>query len=127
MVRCNRGVRPCVSPGVHGGYAANVAALPGGFNGGGGRDVVMDFSRAEGDQIRISPTDAANFEALSAHVVEDGGNTIIELGGQAIVLLGVAKSALTAADFVFGVPCTLYEQLKLPFGPASSVLRATSP
>lgn len=72
------------------------------FNGGGGRDVVMDFSRAEGDQIRISPTDAANFEALSAHVVEDGGNTIIELGGQAIVLLGVAKSALTAADFVFG-------------------------
>jgi Ca2+-binding RTX toxin-like protein len=72
------------------------------FNGGGGRDVVMDFSHAEGDQIRISPTDAADFTALSARFVEDSGNTVIELDGQTIVLLGVSKSALTAADFVFG-------------------------
>lgn len=72
------------------------------FDGGGGRDVVMDFLHAEGDQIRISPTDAADFRALSAHFAEDGGNTVIELGGQTIVLLGVAKAALTAADFVFG-------------------------
>ncbi len=72
------------------------------FSGGGGRDVVMDFSHAEGDQIRISPTDAADFTALSARFVEEGGNTVIELDGQTIVLLGVSKSALIAADFVFG-------------------------
>lgn len=72
------------------------------FSGGGGRDVVMDFSHAEGDRIRISPTDAADFAALSAKFVTDGGSTLIELGSQTIVLVGVAKSALTAADFVFG-------------------------
>lgn len=72
------------------------------FAGGGGRDVVMDFSHAEGDRIRISPADAANFAALSARFSEDGGNTVITLDGQTIVLAGVAKSALSAADFVFG-------------------------
>lgn len=72
------------------------------FGGGGGRDVVMDFSHAEGDRIRISPTDAADFAALSARFVADGGSTLIELGSQTIVLAGVAKSALSAADFVFG-------------------------
>jgi Ca2+-binding RTX toxin-like protein len=72
------------------------------FNGGGGRDLVMDFSQAEGDRIRISPADAANFAALSAKISTDGGDTLITLGGQTIVLAGVAKSALSAADFVFG-------------------------
>lgn len=72
------------------------------FGGGGARDVVMDFSHAEGDRIRISPTDAADFAALSARIVADGGNAVIELGSQTIVLAGVAKSALSAADFVFG-------------------------
>ncbi|MGH6996634.1 MAG: hypothetical protein ACREEO_00505, partial [Phenylobacterium sp.] len=72
------------------------------FGGGGGRDVVMDFSHAEGDRIRISPTDAADFAALSTRLVEGGGSTVIELSSQTIVLAGVAKSALSAADFVFG-------------------------
>jgi Ca2+-binding RTX toxin-like protein len=71
------------------------------FSGGGGRDVVMDFSQADGDRIRISPADAADFAALSAKLVTEGGDTVIDLGGQTIVLAGVAKSALTAADFVF--------------------------
>lgn len=73
------------------------------FSGGGGRDVVMDFSHAEGDCIRISPSDAADFTALSARFADDHGNALIDLGGgQTIVLVGIAKSALTAADFVFG-------------------------
>ncbi len=72
------------------------------FRAGSGRDVVMDFSRAEGDRIAISSADAADFAALSSKLVADGGNTIINLDGQTIVLAGVAKSALSAADFVFG-------------------------
>jgi Ca2+-binding RTX toxin-like protein len=71
------------------------------FSGGGGRDVVMDFSHAEGDRIRISPSDAADFRALSARFADDSGNTVIDLGDQTVVLVGIAKSALTAADFVF--------------------------
>ncbi|MCX7588385.1 Ig-like domain-containing protein [Phenylobacterium sp. 58.2.17] len=72
------------------------------FRAGSGRDVVMDFSRAEGDRIAISSADAADFAALSSKLVADGGDTIINLDGQTIVLAGVAKSALSAADFVFG-------------------------
>ena len=72
------------------------------FRAGSGRDVVMDFSSAEGDRIAISSADAADFAALSSKLVADGGNTIINLDGQTIVLAGVAKSALSAADFVFG-------------------------
>ena len=72
------------------------------FRAGSGRDVVMDFSSAEGDSIAISSTDAADFAALSSKLVADGGNTIVNLAGQTIVLVGVAKSALSAADFVFG-------------------------
>ena len=72
------------------------------FRAGSGRDVVMDFSSAEGDRIAISSTDAADFAALSSKLVADGGNTVVNLAGQTIVLVGVAKSALSAADFVFG-------------------------
>lgn len=72
------------------------------FTLGGGRAVVTDFSQAEDDRIRISTSDAADFAALSTKLVAEGGNTIIDLGGQTIVLVGVAKSALSAADFVFG-------------------------
>lgn len=72
------------------------------FNGGGGRDVVMDFSHSDGDRVRISPADAADFTALSAKFVADDGNTIINFGAQTIVLVGVAKTALVAADFLFG-------------------------
>lgn len=72
------------------------------FRAGSGRDVVMDFSSAEGDRIAISSADAADFAALSSKLVADGGNTVVNLAGQTIVLVGVAKSALSAADFVFG-------------------------
>ncbi len=71
------------------------------FSGGAGRDVVTDFSRAQGDQIRISPSDAANFSALSSHIASQGEDTLITLGAQTVVLVGVSAGSLTAADFVF--------------------------
>jgi hypothetical protein len=64
--------------------------------------VIADFSRADGDHIRISPTDAADFAALSAHIAGQGADTVITLGAQTIVLVGVSSGSLVAADFVFG-------------------------
>lgn len=72
------------------------------FAGGGGRDVVMDFSHAQGDRIGISASDAANFTMLSGKLASIGGDTVITLSGQTIVLAGVSAASLTAADFVFG-------------------------
>jgi Ca2+-binding RTX toxin-like protein len=72
------------------------------FSGGAGRDVVSDFSHADGDHIRISTTDAANFTALSAYIASQGTDAVITLGAQTIVLVGVSASSLVAADFVFG-------------------------
>ena len=72
------------------------------FSGGAGHDVVTDFSRAEGDHIRISPSDAANFSALSSHITSQGADTLITLGAQTVVLVGVSAGSLTAADFMFG-------------------------
>ena len=71
------------------------------FSGGAGYDVVTDFSRAEGDHIRISPNDAADFSALSSHITSLGTNTVIALGAQTVILSGVSAGSLTAADFVF--------------------------
>ena len=62
----------------------------------------MDFSSAEGDRIAISSADAADFAALSSKLVADPAGTLIQLGGQSILLAGVAPGALSAADFVFG-------------------------
>lgn len=72
------------------------------FNAGGGRDVVMDFSHADGDVIRISTGDAADFAALSAKFVADASGAVVQLGGQTIVLVGLAADSLTADHFVFG-------------------------
>ena len=72
------------------------------FRAGSGRDVVMDFSSAEGDRIAISSTDAADFAALSAKFSMAGADTVITLGAQVVVLVGVASSSLTASDFMFG-------------------------
>lgn len=71
------------------------------FIGGGGRDVVMDFSQSDGDVIRISVADAADFMALSTKIVAEEGGALIQLSGQTILLAGVAPSSLTAADFEF--------------------------
>jgi hypothetical protein len=72
------------------------------FSGGAGRDVIADFSHADGDHIRVSLADAADFTALSAHIAGQGADTVITLGAQTIVLVGVSSGSLVAADFVFG-------------------------
>ncbi|RYG04815.1 MAG: calcium-binding protein, partial [Caulobacteraceae bacterium] len=69
------------------------------FSGGSGHDIITDFSRVEGDQIRISPGDAASFSALS--ITSQGADTLITLGAQTVLLVGVSAGSLTAADFVF--------------------------
>lgn len=71
------------------------------FIGGEGRDVVVDFSRAEGDRIVLSVSQAADFQALSGKMAMVDGDTVITLGAQTIVLAGVSMSGLSAQDFVF--------------------------
>ncbi|HEY9234115.1 MAG TPA: Ig-like domain-containing protein [Phenylobacterium sp.] len=71
------------------------------FQAGGGRDIVMDFSSADGDLICISRADAADFAALSATFVADPAGTVIQLGAQAILVVGLAPAALSAGDFAF--------------------------
>ena len=72
------------------------------FRGGAGRDVITDFSRAEGDHIWLAATDAANFQALSSKMAMVGADTVITLGAQTIVLAGVNMGSLAAQDFLFG-------------------------
>ncbi|CAN7290677.1 Ig-like domain-containing protein [Phenylobacterium sp. LjRoot164] len=71
------------------------------FRDGGGRDVVTDFSSAEGDVIVLSTSQAANFQALAAKMTMVGADTVISLGAQTIVLAGVSMGSLTAQDFLF--------------------------
>ncbi|CAN7518314.1 Ig-like domain-containing protein [Phenylobacterium sp. LjRoot219] len=71
------------------------------FIGGAGRDVITDFSHAEGDHILLSITQAADFQVLSSKMAMVGANTVITLDGQTIVLTGVPMSSLTSGDFLF--------------------------
>lgn len=71
------------------------------FVGGSGRDVVADFSHAQGDQIRLSVAQAADFQALSGKMAMVGADTVITLDGLTIVLAGVPMSSLTSGDFLF--------------------------
>ncbi len=71
------------------------------FSGRAGHDVITDFSRAQGDLIRLSAADAADFAALVNKISAQGADTVITLGAEVIVMTGVASSSLTASDFVF--------------------------
>ena len=71
------------------------------FVDGAGRDVIADFSHAEGDQIRLSVTQAADFQALSDKMAMVGADTTITLDGLTIVLAGIPSNSLTADDFLF--------------------------
>jgi serralysin len=56
---------------------------------GGGMDVITDFNRAEGDQIRLDPGTAYN-------AVQSGADVIVQLsGGAQVTLQNVQLSALT--------------------------------
>lgn len=74
-----------------------------GFNfvGGQGRDTVTDFQGADGDRLIFARGDVANFEALLARATVSGGDVVITLADQVIVLADVQLSALTASDFLF--------------------------
>ena len=69
------------------------------FAGGQGRDLVTDFGA--GDHIRLSLSQAANFQALASHMTTVGADTVITLGAQTIVVVGVQVSSLSAGDFLF--------------------------
>lgn len=71
------------------------------FKDGTGRDVVVDFSAAQGDHIALSVAQAADFQALSGKMTMIGADTVITLDGLTIVLAGVPMSSLNAGDFVF--------------------------
>ena len=74
-----------------------------GFNfvGGQGRDTVTDFQGADGDRLIFARGDVANIEALLARATMSGGDVVITLADQVIVLADVQLSALTASDFLF--------------------------
>ena len=71
------------------------------FVNGAGRDVIADFSHAQGDHIRLSAAQAADFQALSGKMTMVGADTVISLDGLTIVLAGVPMSSLTSGDFLF--------------------------
>lgn len=71
------------------------------FVNGAGRDVIADFSHAQGDHIRLSAAQAADFQALFGKMAMVGADTVISLDGLTIVLAGVPMSSLTSGDFLF--------------------------
>jgi Ca2+-binding RTX toxin-like protein len=71
--------------------------------GGGGLDMVADFSRSDGDVLWISAALAGGFDEIAAHIsASAAGDAVITLGAQTIVLAGVAPGSLAASDFLFG-------------------------
>ena len=65
-----------------------------------GGDVIGDFAVGS-DRIDLRSLGVASYAALSAVMVEVAGTTAINLGqGDIIIINGVAKAALSAADFL---------------------------
>ena len=75
------------------------------FNSGDGRDVITDFSLADGDKLFLQSDlngsgITSGAQALT-HTFDAGGNAIIDLGGgNSVALLGVNTANLTAGDFI---------------------------
>jgi Ca2+-binding RTX toxin-like protein len=71
------------------------------FTRGTGGDVIGDFAVGI-DHIRLVGLGFSNFTQLQAVMSENGGSTAINLGyGDFIVLSGVARASLSAADFLY--------------------------
>lgn len=76
-------------------------------------DTITDFSIADGDKIDLGTNGPASFEVLSRHFIRaDGlGNARIEGvwgdNGQVLTLNGVARSSLTADQFIFDTSGTV--------------------
>jgi Ca2+-binding RTX toxin-like protein len=72
------------------------------FGAGSGQDVIGDFSIAE-DKIEFGTT-FTSFAQVQANMVQNGANMAINLGGgNFIVLQGINKANLTAANFTFAL------------------------
>ncbi|MES2943032.1 MAG: calcium-binding protein, partial [Pseudomonadota bacterium] len=75
------------------------------FHADSGRDVIRDFSRAEGDRVslqsNVNGSGITSAASALAHVNDIGGNAVLNLGDDNIVILvGVHTADLTEADFM---------------------------
>ena len=71
------------------------------FSAGGGRDTITDFGNGA-DVLRLDGTGVGSFTDLLGSAVEMDGDTALLLGAtDSVLLLGVAASDLSAADFNF--------------------------
>jgi len=73
------------------------------FATGDGKDLVSDFSKADGDRINLSGFDAiASFADLKAnHMEQDGGAVVITSGKDELTLDSIAINDLVKSDFIF--------------------------
>jgi len=70
------------------------------FNRGSGGDVIGDFVPGT-DKINIAGIGYSSFAQVQARMVQNGGSTALDLAqGDFVVLVGVAREALSAGDFV---------------------------
>ena len=71
-----------------------------------GRDVITDFSTAQGDHIRITSgtNGITTAEQALTHILTDAsGNALLDLGnGNTVTLLGIAPANLHVGDFLIG-------------------------
>ncbi|MGY3038072.1 VCBS repeat-containing protein [Bradyrhizobium sp. USDA 4354] len=71
---------------------------------GGGADIIGDFVQADADKIDLTGVPGISTLAdIQALATQQGPNTVIDFGnGDALTLLNVTLSNLTAADFILG-------------------------
>jgi hypothetical protein len=78
------------------------------FAAGVGKDSVADFSHAQGDKIDLSQfAGLSSLTAVLSHSLQTGTDTVIDLGGgNSMALMDIARSGLTASDFLFASAST---------------------
>lgn len=71
------------------------------FTDGAGSDDILDFSREEGDKIRIDAEGVSRFRDLTI-TSDDAGGSTVAFGSVTIGVAGIEPGDLAARDFVFG-------------------------
>ncbi len=83
-----------------GGTEADVFA----FTANSGRDSIVDFSRAEGDQIRLDDTSLLTWSAVRAAMTQDGADVILRFDADdAVRIQNVTVDSFTANDFQYRI------------------------
>ncbi len=83
-----------------GGEGADVFA----FSGGSGYDAIVDFSRAEGDQIRIDSLALKTWSDVRSAMTQDGSDVILRFADKDAVRIQDAKvDSFQASDFQFRI------------------------